>query len=298
MSVPDVALPFGLALPAIDRAFVLTILLAALLGGLAVDVLLTLRPFSRHRPSHVGSLLGLMMLIGGCLVFGAFADRGQIPFIVAAVAAALGAFADWWAHRKIVAEPDVAGLLTDADLRRAKTRSDRWVLAELEHASSSDARNDDLAAAQRLLVSLDNQRQRVLRLFQLGEVDEAYLQKELEVIRTRRSPAEATVARLTDSAAEPQIPADPEEFAATCEALRERVEEEVEAGRLNGIAEAMQLSVTIEKTDDGASGVLEGVIPHEIGRFSEDFSHHCTNIGMTTWSCEKGCARLYLALSF
>ena len=130
MSVPDVALPFGLALPAIDRAFVLTMLLAALLGGLAVDVLLTLRPFSRHRPSHVGSLLGLMMLIGGCLVFGAFAARGQIPFIVAAVAAALGAFAYWWAHHKIVAEPDAgaAGLLTDADLRRAKTRSDRWVL--------------------------------------------------------------------------------------------------------------------------------------------------------------------------
>ena len=90
MSVPDVALPFGLALPAIDRAFVLTMLLAALLGGLAVDVLLTLRPFSRHRPSHAGSLLGLMMLIGGCLVFGAFAARGQIPFIVAAVVAALG----------------------------------------------------------------------------------------------------------------------------------------------------------------------------------------------------------------
>ena len=128
MSVPDVALPFGLALPAIDRAFVLTMLLAALLGGLAVDVLLTLRPFSTHRPSHVGSLLGLMMLIGGCLVFGAFAARGQTPLVVAAVAAALGAFAYWWAHRKIVAEPDVAGLLTDADLRRAKTRSDRWVL--------------------------------------------------------------------------------------------------------------------------------------------------------------------------
>ena len=154
------------------------------------------------------------------------------------------------------------------------------VLAELEHASSSDARNDDLAAAQRLLASLDDQRQRVLRLFQMGEVDEAYLQKELEAIRARRSPAEATVARLNSSALAPRIPADAEEFAATCEALRERVEEEVAAGRLKGIAEAMQLSVTIEKTDDGASGVLEGVIPHRSARFDEDFSHHCTNMGM------------------
>ena len=65
---------------------------------------------------------------------------------------------------------------------------------------------------------------------------EAYLQKELEAIRARRSPAEATIARLNGSAL---APANPEEFAATCEALRERVEEEVEAGRLKGVAEAM-----------------------------------------------------------
>ena len=55
MNIPG--LPAEFALPAVDRAFTLTVLLAALLGGLAVDVLLTLRPFSRHRPSHMGSLL-------------------------------------------------------------------------------------------------------------------------------------------------------------------------------------------------------------------------------------------------
>ena len=176
-----------------------------------------------------------------------------------------------------------AGALEDAVVRELTTvlASPEVVLAELEHASSSDARSNDLAAAQQLLASLDNQRQRVLRLFQMGEVDEAYLQKKLEVIRTRRSPAEATIVRLNSSALAPRIPADPEEFAATCEALRERVEEEVEAGRLKGIAEAMQLSVTIEKTDDGASGVLEGVIPHRFARFEKDFSHHCTNMGIT-----------------
>ena len=121
----------------------------------------------------------------------------------------------------------------------------------------------------------------MLKLFQMGEIDEAYLQKELEVIRTRRSPAEVTIARLNGSGSAPRTPANPDEFAATCEALRERVEEEIEAGRLKNVAEAMQISVTIEKTDDGASGALEGVIPHEIGRFGEDFSHHCTNIGIT-----------------
>ena len=50
--------------------------------------------------------------------------------------------------------------------------------------------------AQQLLASLDNQRQRVLKLFQMGEVDEAYVQMELESLRVRRSPSEATIARL------------------------------------------------------------------------------------------------------
>ena len=102
------------------------------------------------------------------------------------------------------------------DLERAVVRelttvlaSPEVVLAELEHASSSDARNDDLVAAQRLLASLDNQRQRVLKLFQMGEVDEAYLQKELEAIRVRRSPAEATVARLNSSGSHPAFPRTP-----------------------------------------------------------------------------------------
>ncbi len=181
------------------------------------------------------------------------------------------------------------------DLERAVARelttvlaSPEVVLAELEHASSSDARNDDLVAAQRLLASLDNQRQRVLKLFQMGEVDEAYVQKELEAIRVRRSPAEATIAQLNGSGSTPRTPANPEEFAATCEALRERVVDEIEAGRLKSVAEAMQISVTIEKTDDGASGALEGVIPHEIGRFGEDFSHHCTNMGMDVQQSQTG----------
>ena len=171
------------------------------------------------------------------------------------------------------------------------------VLAELERASARDGADRDLASARELLALLDKQRQRLLRLYQLGEVDEACLQKERAAIQARRSSAEATVARLSSPATSPQIPESPEDFAATCEALRERVMAEVEAGRLKEVAAAMQLSVEIEKTDDGASGVLEGVIPHRFERFEEDFSHHCTNASMRLRSCEKGCARLYLALS-
>ena len=148
------------------------------------------------------------------------------------------------------------------------------ILAELEHASTKDGSDRDLVAARELLSSLDKQRQRLLRLFQLGEVDEAYLQKELAAIQARRSSAEATLARLSSPATSPQIPESPEDFAAACEALRERVMAEVEAGRLKEVADAMQLSVEIEKTDDGASGVLEGVIPPRFERFEGDFYHH------------------------
>ena len=60
----------------------------------------------------------------------------------------------------------------------------------------------------------------------------------------------------------------------------------------------MQLSVEVQKTDDGASGLLKGVIPYDLGSFGGKISHHCTNIGMTTRSCEKRCAPFYLSLSF
>ena len=90
----------------------------------------------------------------------------------------------------------------------------------------------------------------------------------------------------------------PAASAATCETLRERVKVEVDAGRLKGVAEAMQLSVEVQRTADGASGLLKGVIPHDLDSFGGKSSHHWTNMGMTTRSCERGCAPFYLSLSF
>ena len=177
-----------------------------------------------------------------------------------------------------------AGALEDAVVREvtAVLSSPEVVLAELEHTSAGDRADRDTAGARALLNSLDKQRKRLLRLYQLGEVDDAYLQKELAAIQARRSPAEATVARLSESGLAPQVPKDADDFAATCDILRERVLAEVDAGRLKGVAEAMQLSVEVQKTDDGASGLLKGVIPYDLGSFGGKISHHCTNIGMTT----------------
>ena len=52
--------------------------------------------------------------------------------------------------------------------------------------------------------------------------------------------------------------------AARCAALREQVVAEVDAGRLQGVAQAMQVAVEIQRTDDGPSGLLKGVIPHQL----------------------------------
>ena len=51
------------------------------------------------------------------------------------------------------------------------------VLAELEHASSVDGRNGDLADARQLLASLDKQLERLLRLHQMGDIDDAYVRR-------------------------------------------------------------------------------------------------------------------------
>ena len=130
MTVPDLALPFDLTLHHIDRVVALTVLFGALLGALAADVLLTLRPFARHRTSRPTAALMLAALVAGCIVLGAFADRGQTPLAAAAVAAALGALTYGWGVRKAEAAgyPGAAGVLSDDELRRAKTGSDHWVL--------------------------------------------------------------------------------------------------------------------------------------------------------------------------
>ena len=130
MIVPDFALPFDPTLPDIERVVALTVLLGALLGALAADVLLTLRPFARRRTSRPMTVLVFGTLVAGCIVFGALADRGQTSLAAAAAVAFVGALIyGWWVHRRTDSpESGAAGLLSDAELLGAKAGSDRWVL--------------------------------------------------------------------------------------------------------------------------------------------------------------------------
>ncbi len=141
MTVPDLALPFDLTLPEIDQVAVLTVLFGALLGALAADVLLTLRPFARRRTPRPMAVLVLTALVAGCIVFGAFADRSQASLTAATAVAALGALTYGWGVRKAEAsrDPGAAGILSDAELRRGKAGSDRWVLVAGPAASGKTA---------------------------------------------------------------------------------------------------------------------------------------------------------------
>ena len=141
MTVPDFALPFDLTLPDIDRIVALTVLLGASLGALAADVLLTLRPFARHRTSRLTAALMLAALVAGSVAFGAVADHSQTSLAAAAVAATLGALTYGWGVRKAEAggDPGTAGVLSDDELRRGKTGSDHWVLVVGPAASGKTA---------------------------------------------------------------------------------------------------------------------------------------------------------------
>ncbi|MCY3656637.1 MAG: hypothetical protein OXH97_03220 [Chloroflexota bacterium] len=141
MSVPDFALPFDFSLHHIDWVVALTVLFGALLGALAADVLLTLRPFARHRTSRPTAALMLTALVAGCIVFGAFADRGRTPLAAAAGVAALGALTYGWGVHKAGAsrDPGAASVLSDDELRRDKVGSDRWMLIAGPAASGKTA---------------------------------------------------------------------------------------------------------------------------------------------------------------
>ena len=134
-----------------------------------------------------------------------------------------------------------AGDLEEAVVREltAVLSSPQLVLAELKRWSASAHVKRDLAGARERLASLERQRERLLRLYQLGEIDDAHLQREIAALRTQGASKEATIERLSESGHSITIPDSPEDFAASCEALRGRVVSEVEEGRLNEIAEAV-----------------------------------------------------------
>ncbi len=182
-------------------------------------------------------------------------------------------------------------VLEDAVVREvaAVLSSPEVVLAELRQASNGGVDSRELAAARELMTSLEKQRKRLLRLYQMEEIDDAYLQKELSAIQIRRSTVEATIARAERSAPLPKALEDTAGFTAACAALRKKVLSAADDGQLDRIARAMQLSIKVKRTDEELTGVVEGLIPAEYrsegvenSAFGHNSTHHWTNMGITT----------------
>ena len=147
MNIPE--LPAELTLLPVDRALVLSTLLAAFLGVASIEVTTTLRPFARQRRSPERALLGLSALAVGCLILGASIDREATALIAAAVAAALGWLGYWRVSRRLGRDTGATDVLSDAELRRDKTSSDRWVLVTGPHQSGKTTLVEGMLAAAR-----------------------------------------------------------------------------------------------------------------------------------------------------
>ena len=128
--------------------------------------------------------------------------------------------------------------------------------------------------ARERLASIEAQRRRLARLFQIDAIDEQYLTSEVARLRAERARLEGLVRQSDGTSAAPSS----EHLARACEAVRSWILDRGQS-ELPLIARALRLSVEVVKDGDEVVGELSGVIPGEA-----EISHHCTNIGMTTWT--------------
>jgi site-specific DNA recombinase len=131
--------------------------------------------------------------------------------------------------------------------------SPELILGQLQRGAAQVAPTD-VASVERRLAALDKQRERLVRLFQLGEVDEDYFTRESARVRAEQE-------RLRASAAPVEIPArvlDAARLDELCAAVRTwllgRADDDLEL-----VAEALQLRITAH-TD---AAEVTGEIPEE-----------------------------------
>ena len=106
---------------------------------------------------------------------------------------------------------------------------------------------------QRQLDSLDGQKRRLVKLYQLGEVDDAYFAAESQTLRTKRKAIEDRLASVR-TPAQPELSWDGLEKA--CQLVEEWVKH-AEPSDVALLAEALQLRLTVEP----GIGEMTGVIP-------------------------------------
>ena len=137
---------------------------------------------------------------------------------------------------------EAAGVLANPEL----------ILAEAEQLLTNGHRPEDLDSLNRQLQSLENQRRRLLKLYQLGEIDDDYLKRELTVLREQKTEVDE---KLELTSAPQRLPTAQQLRKATAR-VREWVEQ-AKGDEFTLLLEALQIQVRAEK----GHGEIVGVIP-------------------------------------
>ena len=126
------------------------------------------------------------------------------------------------------------------------------ILNEIEIASGGATRSRDESRLRHELENLEKQRGRLLKLYQLGEIDEAYLQNETRSLRDKIA---STTDELATAPSIPQLPT-AKELTGAVDQVREWVDQ-AEGDNLELLLEALQIKVRAER----GRGELEGIVP-------------------------------------
>ena len=126
------------------------------------------------------------------------------------------------------------------------------ILAEAERLNSNGGHQAESEKFNKEIAGLENQRLRLLRLYQLGEIDEVYLQAESQVIHSARQRVEDQLSNIPTSPALPSAM----ELRRAAEQVGEWVRD-AEGDDFELLLQALQIEVRAEK----GRGELSGVIP-------------------------------------
>tara|TARA_Y100000294_G_scaffold120258_1_gene111724 strand:- start:397 stop:1431 length:1035 start_codon:yes stop_codon:yes gene_type:complete len=126
------------------------------------------------------------------------------------------------------------------------------ILAEAERLNSNGGHQAESEKLSKEVSALENQKLRLLRLYQLGEIDEVYLQAESQVIQGARQRVEDQLSNIPTSPALPSAT----ELRRAAEQVGEWVRD-AEGDDFELLLQALQIEVRAEK----GQGELSGVIP-------------------------------------
>ena len=126
------------------------------------------------------------------------------------------------------------------------------IIAESELFGTSNGNEDNRDALNRQMGNLGKQRQRLIKLYQLDEIDDTYFERELEVVKNKMIDVGERLDRAPTTF---DVPTEEQLFDAV-ERVRSWVEE-AEGDDLALLLEALQVQVRAEK----GRGELSGIIP-------------------------------------